>query len=170
MESLTEHQKQLVEIWERHIGYEFEDHDENETVDTMVDDAYVNHIPTQAGAVGKEALRAFYGEHFVHQVPDDWTIVPLSRVVGHDHLVDEMYTEFTHSVAMDWLLPGIAPTGKKLKIVVVVIASFRDGKLAHEHIHWDQASVLAQVGLLDPAGLPVTGAEAAERALRDRTE
>ncbi len=166
MDELTAQQQQLVDLWERHLVYEFEEHDENKTVDTMVDDAYVNHVPTMTGGVGREGLRAFYRKHFVHQVPDDWKIVAVSRTVGQDRLVDEMYTEFTHSIALDWMLPGVAPTGKKVKIAVVVVAHFRDGKLAHEHIYWDQASVLVQIGLLSPEGLPVVGSEAAEKVLK----
>lgn len=165
MSDLTPHQQKLVDLWERHISYEFEEHDENKTVDTMVDDAYVNHVPTMIGGQGKEGLRKFYGNHFVNQVPEDWSIVSVSRTVGHDQLVDEMYTEFTHTIQMDWLLPGVAPTGKKVKFAVVVVAHFRDDHLAHEHIYWDQASVLVQVGLLSPEGLPVCGAEAAEKVL-----
>lgn len=163
MSSLTPHQQQLVALWDRHLAYEFEEHDENKTVETMVDDAYVNHVPTMIGGQGREGLRAFYGDHFVHQVPKDWSVESVSRTVGDDRLVDEMYIEFTHSVAMDWLLPGVAPTHRSVKIAVVVVAHFREGRLAHEHIYWDQASVLVQVGLLKPDGLPVAGGEAATK-------
>jgi carboxymethylenebutenolidase len=76
-----------------------------------------------------------------------------------------MVFEFTHTIAMDWMLPGVAPTGRHAKVALVVIVHFRDGKLAHEHIYWDQASVLAQLGLIDGAKLPVTGVESAEKVL-----
>jgi carboxymethylenebutenolidase len=66
---------------------------------------------------------------------------------------------------MDWMLPGLAPTGKRVEVPLVVIVRFREGKLAHEHIYWDQASVLVQLGLLDAAGLPVAGIESARKAL-----
>jgi carboxymethylenebutenolidase len=66
---------------------------------------------------------------------------------------------------MDWMLPGIAPTGKRVEVPVVTIVQFRDGKLAHEHIYWDQASVLVQLGLLDLGTLPVVGVESARKAL-----
>ncbi len=72
---------------------------------------------------------------------------------------------FTHDTAMDALLPGVAPTGKPVALPVVVVVSFEDGKVAHEHIYWDQASLLVQVGLLERSGLPVTGAEQAENLL-----
>jgi carboxymethylenebutenolidase len=66
---------------------------------------------------------------------------------------------------MDWMLPGIAPTGKRVQVPLVVIVYFRDGKLAHEHIYWDQASVLVQLGLIDPSTLPVAGVESARKVL-----
>ena len=92
-------------------------------------------------------------------------MVPVSRTIGADRLVDEMILRFTHSLRMDWLLPGLAPTGRRVEVPMVVIVHFREGKVAHEHVYWDQASVLVQLGLLDPAGLPVAGAEAAHKLL-----
>jgi carboxymethylenebutenolidase len=89
----------------------------------------------------------------------------VSRTIGVDRVVDEMVFEFTHSVKMDWMLPGVEPTGKHVKVALVVIVHFRDGKLAHEHIYWDQASVLTQLGLVDHATLPVAGVESALKVL-----
>lgn len=162
MGKLTEQQQALVDLWEKHLAYEFVDHDENLAVSTMVDDAYVNHVPTMTGGRGRENLRAFYGQHFVHCMPPDMKLTPVSRTVGDDRLADELICEFTHTIPVDWMLPGVAPTGKKVKAALVVVAHFRDGKLASEHIYWDQASVLVQLGLLSPEGLPVFGAETAD--------
>jgi carboxymethylenebutenolidase len=131
----------------------------------MVPDAYVNHIPVLTGGVGSEQLREFYSRHFIPKMPPDTTIVPVSRTIGADRLVDEMIFRFTHTIEMDWMLPGIAPTGRTVEVPLVVIVHFRDGKLAHEHIYWDQASVLVQLGLLDPATLPVAGAESAAKVV-----
>jgi carboxymethylenebutenolidase len=89
-----------------------------------------------------------------------------SHTVGHDRLVDEMVFKFTHTITMDWMLPGVAPTGRKVEVALVAIVHFCDGKLAYEHIYWDQASVLVQIGLLNPDGLPVTGVDAARKALQ----
>ncbi len=101
-------------------------------------------------------------------MPPDTEMVPLSRTIGHDQLVDEMIFKFTHTMRMDWMLPGVAPTGKRVEVPLVAIVRFRDGKLAHEHIYWDQASVLVQLGLLDPSELPVSGVESARKALDKR--
>jgi carboxymethylenebutenolidase len=131
----------------------------------MVDDAYVNHIPVLTGGVGHEQLREFYGTHFIPQMPPDAEMTPISRTIGHDRLVDEMIFKFTHTIKMDWMLPGILPTGKRVEVPLVVVVHFRHGKLAHEHIYWDQASVLVQLGLLEPGTLPVAGVEAARKAL-----
>jgi carboxymethylenebutenolidase len=117
------------------------------------------------GGVGKPALREFYSKYFIPQMPPDMELTPLSRTIGTDQLVDEMVVKFTHTVRIDWMLPGIAPTGKRVEVPVVAIVRFRDGKLAHEHIYWDQASVLVQLGLLDPGTLPVVGIDSARKAI-----
>jgi carboxymethylenebutenolidase len=155
----------LIALWENHLQYEFATRDTEATLATMVEDAYVNHVPVLSGGVGKKELREFYAHRFIPQMPPDTTITPISRTVGDDQLVDEILFEFTHTVAMDWMLPGIAPTGRRVEVPTVVIVHFRDGKLAHEHIYWDQASVLVQLGLLDSTKLPVAGIEAARKAL-----
>jgi carboxymethylenebutenolidase len=132
---------------------------------TMVDEPYVNHIPTMAGGVGHDELKRFYKYHFIGANPPDTSIALISRTVGADSLVDEVIFSFTHTSEIDWMLPGIAPTGRKVEIPLVAIVQFRDGKLVHEHIYWDQASVLAQIGHLDPAGLPIAGVATARKAV-----
>jgi carboxymethylenebutenolidase len=162
---LTPDQQVLNDLWEEHVRDEFGIHDTDATLRTMVPDAYVNHIPVMTGGVGQEALRTFYSQIFIPQMPPDTEIVPVSRTIGADRLVDEMIFRFTHTIEMEWMLPGLAPTGKRVEIPLVVIVHFRDGKLAHEHIYWDQASVLVQLGLLDPLGLPVAGVQTAHKVL-----
>jgi carboxymethylenebutenolidase len=163
--NLTPAQKFLQELWEEHLRHEFATHNTEDTLATMVEDAYVNHIPVMTGGVGKPALREFYSKYFIPQMPPDMELNPISRTIGTDRLVDEMMAKFTHTIRMDWMLPGIAPTGKRVEVPVVTIVQFRDGKLAHEHIYWDQASVLVQLGLLDLGTLPVVGVESARKAI-----
>lgn len=158
----------LVALWEEHTRTEFETRDVDATMATMVDEPYVNHIPTMAGGVGHDELKRFYKYHFIGANPPDTGMSLISRTVGTDSLVDEILFSFTHTSEIDWMLPGIAPTGRKVEIPLVAIVRFRDGKLVHEHIYWDQASVLVQIGLLDPTGLPVAGVETARKAV-DRT-
>jgi carboxymethylenebutenolidase len=153
----------LIELWERHTAHEFMTRDTEATLETMVEDAYVNHIPTLTGGYGKPALRRFYSQDFIPSMPPDTTLTPISRTVGADQLVDEMIFSFTHTQEMPWMLPGIVPTNQRVEIPLVAIVRFRDGKLAHEHIYWDQASVLKQIGLLTDATLPVYGAETAHK-------
>lgn len=117
------------------------------------------------GGVGQDALREFYGKRFITQMPPDTEIVPVSQTIGTDQLVDEMIFRFTHTIRMDWMLPGVPPTGKRVEVPLVAIVRFRDGKLAHEHIYWDQASVLVQLGLLDATALPVAGVETARKVV-----
>ena len=113
-------------------------------------------------------MREFYSKRFIPQMPPDTEMVPISRTIGRDQSADEMVFEFTHTIRMDWMLPGIAPTGRRVEIPLVAIVRFREGKLAHEHIYWDQASVLVQLGLIDAKGLPVAGIETARKALDPR--
>src|SRR6184192_3017958 len=163
--SLTPAQQRLSELWDEHVRYEFSTRDTDETLATMVDDAYVNHIPVLTGGVGQDELREFYSKRFIPQMPPDTEVIPVSRTIGTDQLVDEMIFKFTHTVRMDWMLPGVAPTGKRVEIPLVAIVRFRDNKLAHEHIYWDQASLLVQLGLLDQNTLPVAGIESARKVL-----
>ena len=161
----TRSQKFLSDVWDEHMACEFTVGDTEDTLRTMVPDAYVNHIPVLTGGVGHDELREFYSKRFIPQMPPDTEVTPVSRTIGTDQLVDEMVFKFTHTIEMDWMLAGIAPTGKRVEVPLIVVVRFRDGKLAHEHIYWDQASVLVQLGLLDAETLPVVGIESARKAL-----
>ena len=163
--NLTPAQEFLQELWEEHLRHEFGTHNVEDALATMVEDAYVNDIPVMTGGVGKPALREFYSKYGIPQIPPDMELIPISRTIGTDRLVDEMLVKFTHTIRMDWMLPGIAPTLKQVEVALVAIIQFRDNKLAHEHIYWDQASVLVQLGLLDPGNLPVVGVESARKVL-----
>lgn len=163
--NLTPAQESLQALWEEHLQYEFGTHSTEDALATMVEDAYVNHIPVMTGGVGKPALREFYSKYLIPQISPDLELVRISRTIGTDQLVDEMVATFTHTIQIDWMLPGVAPTGKRVEVPVVAIIRFRDGKLAHEHVYWDQASVLVQVGLLDPGTLPVVGVDSARKAI-----
>jgi len=158
--------RDLVQLWEEHTKHEFATRDTEQTLATMVDDAYVNHIPVMTGGSGKIALRRFYSRDFIPSMPPDTTLTPISRTVGEDQIVDEMIFSFTHSQEMPWMLPGIAPTYRRVEVPLVAIVHFRGDKLAHEHIYWDQASVLKQIGLLGDPHLPIFGAETAHKVSR----
>ena len=158
----------LVALWEAHCRYEFETRDVDATMATMVAEPYVNHIPTMTGGVGHDQLKRFYKYHFIGVNPPDFRLTPISRTVGASCIVDEFIAHFTHTTEMDWMLPGVPPTGRTVEVPTVAIVQFEGEKLVHEHIYWDQASVLVQVGLLDPAGLPVAGVETA-RKVADKT-
>ncbi len=155
----------LSALWEEHIRHEFDTRDVPATMATMVEQPYVNHIPTMTGGVGSKDLSRFYRYHFVHNNPADMRLTPISRTVGASQVVDEFIMSFTHDQEIDWLLPGVAPTGKYVEIPMLGVVKFRGPKLYHEHIYWDQASVLVQIGLLDPTGLPVAGVETARKLL-----
>ena len=155
----------LEALWEAHTRYEFVTRDVAATMRTMVADPYVNHVPVMTGGVGARDLARFYAGHFIPKCPKDIKMVPISRTIGADRVVDEMVVSFTHDVEIDWMLPGVPPTGRRVEVPLVAIVGFRGDKLCHEHIYWDQASVLVQIGLLDAKGLPVAGIETAMKLL-----
>jgi carboxymethylenebutenolidase len=162
---LTPAQPSLSDLWDEHIRHEFATKDTEHTLETMVEDATVNHVPVLTGGTGKKELREFYSKHFIPRMPPDFEIIPITRTVGEDRLVDEMVARFTHTVTMDWCLPGIAPTGKAVVLPMIVVVQFRGDKLANERIYWDQASLLVQLGLLQTGSLPVVGAASANKVL-----
>ena len=165
MINLSSAQNAMVELFQKHVDAELAG-DLDTTMATMTDDPHLHNVASMVGGVGRDGVRAFYRDHLVGKFfPPDMKMTTVSRTVGHDQLVEEVVISFTHTTPIDWLLPGVAPTGKPVELAVVVIVGFRDGKISHEHIYWDQAGVLVQIGLLDPTGLPVTGAESARKVL-----
>ena len=155
----------MLEVFRKHVGAELAG-DLDTTMNTMCDDPHLHNVPTMIGGVGREGVRAFYRDHLVGKFfPPDVKMTSVSTTVGHDQIVDELVISFTHTTPIDWMLPGVPPTGKHVEIAFAVIVGFEDGKISHEHVYWDQATVLVQIGLLDPAGLPVCGAESARRVI-----
>jgi carboxymethylenebutenolidase len=156
---MDEEPNSLGEIFDKHIEFEFDREDVDATMTTMTEDPYVHHVPTLTGGRGYDGVYNFYKNHFIGKMPKDLKITNISRTIGKDQVVDELVISFTHDTEIDYLLPGIAPTGKYVGIPHVVVMKFRDNKISHEHIYWDQASVLVQVGLLKQEKIPVTGIE-----------
>ncbi len=166
--SSNDQEASLGAVLDDHLAAEFTTMDLTATMATMTGDPYLNHVPVMTGGIGWDEVRRFYDEVFIGHWPKDTTVERVSRTVGADHVVDELVMSFTHDIPMGALLPGVAPSGRHVRLAVCVVAGFSGGKLTHEHIYWDQASLLVQVGLLDPAGLPVVGAEQAEKLLAPR--
>ena len=163
--ALTADEQKLNDVWNEHVRAEFNAHSADETVATMVAEPLINEVPVMIGGDGKEEVYEFYSKYFLPQIPPDAEIVPVSRTIGQGRLVDEIVFRFTHTILMDWMLPSIPPTGKRVEVAVVVVVQFDGDKMVHEHLFWDQASVLVQLGLLEPGGLPVVGAEGASSLL-----
>jgi carboxymethylenebutenolidase len=150
-------------VFDAHVSAEFVTRDVDATMATMTENPHLTHVPVLTGGTGREEVRAFYARYFVGHWPANTTITQLSRTVGQGRVVDELIMGFTHDVEMPALLPGIAPTGKRVELPVVVLVGFEGDKVAYEHIYWDQACLLVQVGLLEASKLPVTGTEQAKR-------
>jgi carboxymethylenebutenolidase len=163
--AFTPEERRLIDLWERHMRYEFTVRDAARTVDTMSDDNYVNHVPVMTGGRGREEMLEFYGRHFIPKMPADTRITSVCRTVGQERVIDEIIFSFTHDIEMDWMLPGVTPTGRHVDVPFVVVVQLGGDDIVCERIYWDQASVLVQIGLLDPAGLPVVGAQAARKVV-----
>ena len=166
--ALTPAEQNLNDVWNEHLRAEFSSHSADETIVTMSANPLINQVPVMIGGDGREEVFEFYTKYFLNQIPPDAEMVPVSRTIGQGRLVNEMIFRFTHSISMDWMLPGIPPTGKRVEIAMVVVVQFDGDKMAHEHLYWDQASVLVQLGLLQRDGLPVVGVEGA-RSVLDRS-
>lgn len=167
---LTPLQQRMVAAWDKHVTAEFAEKDVEATMPTMTANPFVNHVPVMTGGVGFDNVRSFYARYFLPGHPDDTASVPVARTIGSDRIVEELVHSFTHDIEMPWILPGVAPTGKKVQVAIVAVVQFEGDKIAGERIYWDQASVLAQVGLLDATGLPMSGAEAARKVLNVDSE
>ena len=138
--------------------------DLDETLATMAPNPHLVNVPTMVGGQGPQGVRTFYSKRLIGQFfPPDVTFETVSRTYSEERLVDELIISFTHTIKMDHVLPGVEPTGKRVEAVFVVIVGIEDDKVSYEHILWDQASVLVQLGLLDPKGLPVVGEGAAAK-------
>ncbi|GES59947.1 dienelactone hydrolase [Aspergillus terreus] len=172
----------LEEPWEEHLEAKYFSMNLSDTMDP-----YVNHLtpavtytPTMSGGLGTHALRRFYEQNFLRKLPPSMCLRLVSRTIGADRVVDELYVAFDHTHEIPWMLPGVPPTNKHVEIMLVSIVALRAGKLYSEHVYWDQASVLVQVGLLDPRlapqqehgvdRLPVIGRDAARRVLLEHPE
>lgn len=166
--SWNSRQRRLIDIWEKHVELEFNTRDASATLGTMGEDPYVNHVPTATGGHGSKEVLNFYGTHFISAMPEDTQIELIWRSVDEDTLVDELIFKFTHDRQMDFFLPGVQPTGKYVEVPLVAIICFEGDKIIREHIYWDQASVLVQIGLMKSEGLPILGKESADK-LRDPT-
>jgi carboxymethylenebutenolidase len=158
----------IASVFDDHVANEFVHQDLEATMATMADEPHVYHLPPMTGGVGFAGVRSFYGAHFIGKWPADTQITPVSRTIGEDQVVDELVISFTHDVEMDAIVPGVPPTGRAVRLPFCVVVKFEDGKVAHEHIYWDQASLLVQLGLLEPSGLPVTGAAQADNVVDPR--
>jgi carboxymethylenebutenolidase len=165
---LTGKQQAMVALFESHVGAELKG-DLDTTMATMSATPHLNHVPTMEGGVGQAGVRAFYRDHLVGKFfPPDVKMQSVSRTVGEASVVEEIVISFTHTAVIDWLLPGVKPTGRPVEMAVAVVVGFDGDKISHEHIYWDQAGVLLQVGLLKADGLPVTGADSARKVLNPK--
>jgi carboxymethylenebutenolidase len=155
----------LGAVFDAHMAAEFEFRDADKAMETMTEAPSLLHVPVVTGASGKEPLHRFYKDHFVGQWPADLSVERISRTMSENMVIDEFVVRFTHDVVMDAILPGLAPTGRRVELPHVAVVGFENGKIAFERIYWDQGSLLVQIGVLDAERLPLVGSQQAEAVL-----
>jgi len=153
----------LAAVFDTHINCEFDKIDVFATMQTMVKDPYVHHVPVLTGGIGYEKVYTFYRDSFIGKMPSDTKFVQISRTIGKYQVVDELILSFTHDIEIPAMVPGIPPTGKHVELPLVVVMRFKGNKIAHQHIYWDQASLLSQIGLIDNKELPIIGIEQSKK-------
>ena len=153
----------LAAVFDTHINCEFDKIDVFATMQTMVKDPYVHHVPVLTGGIGYEKVYTFYRDSFIGKMPSDTKFVQISRTIGKYQVVDELILSFTHDIEIPAMVPGIPPTGKHVELPLVVVMRFKGNKIAHQHIYWDQASLLSQIGLIDSKELPIIGIEQSKK-------
>ncbi len=164
-DKLSPAQRRLLEVWQQHTYAEFALKDVSLALATMTEDPYVLCVPVGKGGYGREGVRRFYADEFLPNNPPDIQMRTVALTVADDTLVEESVISFTHSVPMEWILPGVPPTGRPVEFGFVGIIGFRDGKIHSERLYWDQATILLQLGLLDASLPALRGAEAARLLL-----
>jgi carboxymethylenebutenolidase len=164
MKNVTPDQQTMLATWQQHTYAEYVLKDADAALATMTENPYVLFIATGVVLVGRAAVREFYADKFLPNIPPDLEVTTLSQTFGDDRIVEEMAAHFTHTIDMDWLLPGVRPTSRKAELLVAVFIQFDGRKIAHEHVYWDQATALSQLGVLDHP-LAVVGMRSAAELL-----
>lgn len=164
-EHLAPGEKATNALWEKHLESEFAHKDPDAALRTMTDNPRVTVVPTMVGGKGVPELHNFYARHFLNQLPPDMEVTSVSRTVGQGRVVDELVLKFTHSVQMDWVLPGVPPTGRRIEFAMVVVVYTEGDRISAENIYWDMGSIMRQAGLLNDPKLPILGAEHARNML-----
>ena len=149
MNDISSGHERMLSVLQQHLYAEFVLKDADVALATLTENPYVLLIPAGTGGIGKDAVRDFYSNHFIPNIPPDLELIPVSQTCSQDRIVDELVVRFTHSLNMDWMLPGVPPTGRKVEFVLVTIHQFENGKVVSEHLYWDQSTVLSQLGVLD---------------------
>jgi carboxymethylenebutenolidase len=164
-DSVATADKAMTGLWDKHLEAEFAHKSPAEAMATMTSNPRVTIVPTMVGGRGPQELQNFYAKHFLNQLPPDLEVTNVSRTVGATRVIDELVIKFTHTVQMDWVLPGVPPTGKRIEFAMVVVVYTEGDRISAENLYWDSATIMRQAGLLPDAKLPVLGAESARNML-----
>jgi carboxymethylenebutenolidase len=146
---LSAEQQSMLSMWQQHMHAEFVLKDADAALATMTDHPYLYLVSLGMGRVGRAAVREFYANTFLPDIPPDFEVETVALTIGTDRIVEEIVGRFTHTIEVDWILPGVRPTNRRIEIAAAVVVGFEAGKIAYERLYWDQAAVLAQAGVID---------------------
>jgi carboxymethylenebutenolidase len=162
MNNLTPYQQTMLATWQQHTHAEFVLKDADAALATMTENPYVLAIPSRTGGTGRIGVREFYARQFLPNIPPDFELTSLSQIFGENRIVEEFVIRFTHTLDMDWMIPGVPATGRRVEFALVGIIQFEAGKVANERLYWDQATVLSQLGVLNHPAAAAGVASAAQ--------
>lgn len=166
MSKLTPYQETMLATWKQHGYAEFIAKDPDAAIATMADDTYIMAVPLGQLIKGRRAVHSFYANDFLPKIPADFEFHPVRQIIGEDHIADEFVCRFTHSMEMPWKIPGVPPTGRKVEVFMIAIVGFKGDKMAYEHLMWDHASVLSQIGVLEGPAVATLGKTGAAQILQ----
>ena len=169
MNEITPDRQKILAIWQRLTHAEFVLKDPDAALVPMCEDPYVLCIPSGTGGSGRTGVREFYASQFLPRIPPDFELLSVSQTFGDDRIVEEFVIRFTHTLDMDWMLPSVRATNRRVEFALVGIIEFQAGKVAGERLYWDQAAVLSQLGIPDHP-VAAAGAGSAAQLLKLRRQ
>ena len=123
-EAVSREQENMLSVWQQHMHAEFVLKDADAALATMTDHPYVFFVGLGMARIGRAAVRELYANTFLPNIPPDLEVNSLSLTVGADRIVEEMVARFTHTLKMDWILPGVRPTNRRIELAAAVVVGF----------------------------------------------
>jgi carboxymethylenebutenolidase len=122
------------------------DGDLDAALDLVSDDVALTTLPVGTGARGADALRRHLAEDVLPHRPVDLATTRVSRTGDRWRVVDEELVAFTHDRELPWLVPGLAPTGRRVEVLAISVVTVRRQRIVQHRTLWDHHGLLVQLG------------------------